>query len=363
MEVTGCDGLSTGQVDNVQVEMEMIKMALDMKEAGCGEWLDNRKIAHLLLLPCSSKPTMMHFKITCAAGWHCTHYISSRNNHNADQDKLGSIDAAMLYWCRRGVSVSAGSWPSLMTPQSQPCPAQTFFGHQHIFCGSLGWKFIQVSNMNKKEASHLIILCWWIDISCTGDMADSIILNNIDLNLTEYCYSDFMVKPWTLWSPFEWLRRSPSIRPALSPANPCPTRMEHASSRLVQALNARGELGKVGRTTLQGYLASEQSALNSFWNHTTSHCVNLICMLPIASNCVLLCETFGLKKVSDPYENGMVGVSPSSPSVWRHTYQQLMPHPRHLQTFKWYSPFSHSAFCISSTCPPASSHLSFIHLL
>ena len=91
--------------------------------------------------------------------------------------------------------------------------------------------------------------------------------------------------------------------------------MEHASSRLVQALNARGELGKVGRTTLQGYLASEQSALNSFWNHTTSHCVNLICMLPIASNCVLLCETFGLKKVSDPYENGMVGVSPSSPSL------------------------------------------------
>ena len=151
--------------------------------------------------------------------------------------------------------------------------------------------------------------------------------------------------------------RSPSIRPALSPANPCPTRMEHASSRLVQALNARGELGKVGRTTLQGYLASEQSALNSFWNHT-SHCVNLICMLPIASNCVLLCETFGLKKVSDPYENGMVGVSPSSPSVWRHTYQQLMPHPRHLQTFKWYSPFSHSAFCISSTCPPVLQALS-----
>ena len=188
-------------LDNVQVEMEMIKMALDMKEAGCGEWLDNRKIAHLLLLPCSSKPTMMHFKITCAAGWQCTHYISSRKNHNAEQD------AAMLYWCRRGVSVSAGSWPSLMTPQSQPCPAQTFFGHQHIFCGSLGWKFIQVSNMNeKKESSHLIILCWWIDISCTGDMrmADSIILNNIDLNLTEYCYSDFMVKPWTLWSPF-WM--------------------------------------------------------------------------------------------------------------------------------------------------------------
>ena len=55
-------------LDNVQVEMEMIKMVLDMKEAGCGEWLDNRKIAHLLLLPCSSKPTMMHFKITCAAG-------------------------------------------------------------------------------------------------------------------------------------------------------------------------------------------------------------------------------------------------------------------------------------------------------
>ena len=41
-----------------------------------------------------------------------------------------------------------------------------------------------------------------------------------------------------------------------------------------------------------------------------SKALNISCLFN-----VLLCETFGLKKVSDPYENGMVGVSPCSPSV------------------------------------------------